>query len=188
MSIKKSCENTYLILRLSVRQQTDHIQSSLSQGYCYEGEFYGAYELRGLNQLVPMLVVEGMDNEADSMGKSHLQVTTVPKAQVGGQPCTPFKGGEIASLFKNFVGYKKSEIDFTMPEEVKPDLYKNVYIPKKKSDLLIVEKHVLRQRNTRYLRWGLSGHLVLDRRGRGYPIDEPVMTFDPEVIVDTGDD
>lgn len=188
MSTKESPNYTYLILRLSVSQQTDHIQSSLSRGYCYEGEFYGAYELQADEEVIPLLVVEGMDNETDSLGSSHLQVTTVPKAQVGGQCCTPFAGGEISSLFKKFVSYRKSKIDFTMPEEVKPDQYKNVYIPKKLSGLMRVEKHITKQRGARYLRWGLTGHLVLDRRGRGYTIDEPVMTFDPEVIVDTGDD
>lgn len=188
MSTKATHQHTYLILRLAVSQQTDHVQSSLSRGYCFEGEYFGAYELKAQNQIIPLLVIEGLDNEVDDLGNTHLQVATIPKAQVGAQKCTPFVGGEISSLFRKFVNYKKSDIDFTMPEEVQPDQYKNVFIPKKETELLKVEKHILRQRGARYLRWGLTGHLVLDRRGRGYEIDEPVMMFDPEVIVDTGDD
>ncbi len=188
MSTNEAPENIYLILRLSVQQQTDHIQSSISKRYCYEGEFYGAYELRTFDQVIPLLVVEGLDNEVDTLGNTHLQVTTVPKAQVGGQNCTPFKGGEISSLFKKFVGYNQSKIDFDMPDEIRPEQYRNVYMPKKKSDLLVVEQCDRRPQSTRYLRWGLTGYLVLDRGGRGFEIDEPVMKFDPEVIVDTGED
>ncbi len=188
MSTDKAPENVYLILRLSIQQQTDHIQSSISKGFCEEGEFFGAYELRTSDQIVPLLVIEGLDNELDTLGNTHLQVITIPRAQVGGQGCTPFHGREISSLFKKFVGYTQSKIAFSMPDEIRPEQYRNVYIPRKKSDLLVVEKCARKQQDVRYLRWGLTGYLVLDRFGRGFEIDEPVMTFDPEVIVDTGED
>lgn len=181
MSSKKT---VYLRLELDVDQETDQLIFEIPEKLHKKGKFCGAYVFDKGDRIIPLLIVKGLNNKKDTLGNTHLQVTTVPMAQKEGQLCSPFKGNKIATLFDHFVAPDLSENEGEFPDNYLPS---NAFIPKKKNAFLSVLED-FPEGSLPYYHWSLTGHLALDRSKRKCAIKEPVLRFDPEVIVGTGND
>lgn len=172
----------YLRLELNVDQETDQLIFEMPEKFQNTGKFYGAYVFEKGDKIIPLLIVNGLDNQVDVLGNTHLQITSVPMAQKKGQLCSPFTGNKISTLFNNFVAPNLSENNGSLPDGYLPS---GAYMPKDKAEVLTVLED-FPAGSLPYYHWSISGFLALDRSMRSCVIKEPVLRFDPEVIVNTG--
>lgn len=185
MSSDKKPGNVYLCFDIDINQETDQMPYDMAQRYHASGKFCGAYEFNQGDKIIPILCVQGLTDADSDLGNTHLLVTTVPKSQKKGQPCSPFTDNYIANTFRKFLPV--TQADFTDEYIInrmreKKGIY---YIPEISESSMVVSDKFL-QDGAKYFYWSMTGYLALDRKNSGMAITEPLLRFDPEVIVDTG--
>ncbi len=182
----------YLKLMLDYRQETNPLVFELKDRFCDTGRFCGAYELKRGDTIIPVLMVGGMGSLPDidlscpDLGNTHLVIIVNPNGQFSMQPCSPFTSRQLSTSFSDFrpldLGTDEIPTELLELAKLSDDL---IFLPHKSSGNLkaITE---FPEKSLPYYSWNMSGLLAFDRKHGQFDNKEPVLYFDPEIIIDSG--